>query len=647
MMPLPRVKFFRNNIGSTIYAERIKEILEQYNALDLSNINCVIEVFNIYRYSNTKAEVGQLNDDFMVRFAKEYKQIPCQIGRFCNTISTDTICDIYSGIESYYAEDFWELLDTYKVYDRIDAKSIKQLLSKHMEALLNVLYHRQFVKRYGLTIAECLSNTLQSAEWLIQTFLIARNSDRQFLFPDEFTQEMRRQVLNNYVESDDARANYLYILGQAQSTKEFPVADELKLKAQEKWEVLQEQKSKNGISIQYGVDISFQSIPDGSVKQYKENEIFHYEYSREWICENLDNATLLNNFIYLFNFVDLYFRCRFTSLQSDLSALERCIGLKAKKAYEIGMGFHYRDELTNAQMKLYLKELTRYDIRLETIFKWFFEEYLKTEFGAEGFSYIPPSAGTSYMEKCTLLSKSIDGILKQYRLFATNGCVNRKLLQISSAHIVFDTLQSLNRKKYAYCVSDDLYREMSALFSNQSMMSYTDKTQSQYESLFHLLTYEDMTIDDFQVYQLDTLQWLIKRGSIIEDNHGQLRLNCVRVQLLFDLFRNEVLCPQYFSDELQRELESMIAHGEIEYKDTLFSMPEQKYLNFMLNKSEYCNGPDIRNKYIHESISLDENEHFHDYIELLKIMVLIIIKINEEFCLRSNQDAQACKRELL
>ena len=76
-------------------------------------------------------------------------------------------------------------------------------------------------------------------------------------------------------------------------------------------------------------------------------------------------------------------------------------------------------------------------------------------------------------------------------------------------------------------------------------------------------------------------------------------------------------------------------------------MPEQKYLNFMLNKSEYCNGPDIRNKYIHESISLDENEHFHDYIELLKIMVLIIIKINEEFCLRSNQDAQACKRELL
>jgi len=30
--------------------------------------------------------------------------------------------------------------------------------------------------------------------------------------------------------------------------------------------------------------------------------------------------------------------------------------------------------------------------------------------------------------------------------------------------------------------------------------------------------------------------------------------------------------------------------------------------------------------------SLDEKVQFEDYLELLKIMVLIIIKINEEFC---------------
>ena len=58
------------------------------------------------------------------------------------------------------------------------------------------------------------------------------------------------------------------------------------------------------------------------------------------------------------------------------------------------------------------------------------------------------------------------------------------------------------------------------------------------------------------------------------------------------------------------------------------------YLNYMLNKSEYSNGLDLRNKYSHDTCSLKEEVQIQDYLELLKIMVLIIIKINEEFCLR-------------
>ena len=52
------------------------------------------------------------------------------------------------------------------------------------------------------------------------------------------------------------------------------------------------------------------------------------------------------------------------------------------------------------------------------------------------------------------------------------------------------------------------------------------------------------------------------------------------------------------------------------------------------------NGHDLRNKYIHGTHSLKSEVHKRDYIELLKIMVLIIIKINQEFCLREkNKEA--------
>ena len=77
----------------------------------------------------------------------------------------------------------------------------------------------------------------------------------------------------------------------------------------------------------------------------------------------------------------------------------------------------------------------------------------------------------------------------------------------------------------------------------------------------------------------------------------------------------------------------MVDSDEIQYGASLFSIPEQSYINYILNKAEFSNGHDLRNKYIHGTHSLRKEDHQKDYIELLKIMILIVIKINEEFCL--------------
>jgi len=52
---------------------------------------------------------------------------------------------------------------------------------------------------------------------------------------------------------------------------------------------------------------------------------------------------------------------------------------------------------------------------------------------------------------------------------------------------------------------------------------------------------------------------------------------------------------------------------------------------------QFNNGPELRNKYVHGTYPIDENVQQRDYLELLKIIVLIIIKINEEFCLRGDK----------
>ena len=122
-------------------------------------------------------------------------------------------------------------------------------------------------------------------------------------FPAEFTPKMREQVLWDYVDREDANLNYLQLLEYSQSSPELPISDKLKLQARRRKETLQEKLFAGGPGFSYGGEVTFKSIPDGSVEEvYREKDhVYSYAYSKEWLQENLDYPTLLNNFIYLFN----------------------------------------------------------------------------------------------------------------------------------------------------------------------------------------------------------------------------------------------------------------------------------------------------------------------------------------------------------
>ena len=175
---------------------------------------------------------------------------------------------------------------------------------------------------------------------------------------------------------------------------------------------------------------------------------------------------------------------------------------------------------------------------------------------------------------------------------------------------------------------------MFLLFDDQSILHYTEKSgNSDCRSLQQLLGCEKLKSADFSKFQLSDLNWLIERGSIFVDEEGYLQTNKSRAFVLKDLFLHEVLCSLYYDDnDLRQQVSGLAASGDLCYESTLFSVPEQKYLNFVLNNAEFGNGLGIRNRYIHDACPLDEDTAFSHYCELLKIMVLIIIKINAEFC---------------
>ncbi len=68
----------------------------------------------------------------------------------------------------------------------------------------------------------------------------------------------------------------------------------------------------------------------------------------------------------------------------------------------------------------------------------------------------------------------------------------------------------------------------------------------------------------------------------------------------------------------------------IRYGSTLLSEPEQDYFNYIFNNSEFDNSIGLRNKYTHGNQSIDEDQNEKDYYTILRLLILIVMKINDE-----------------
>lgn len=603
---------------------------------EYNGINQIIELYNIKQYLDRGLRLPEWDDATFVTYQKQCETIPKTIGKFLAPIDGNNLSEHYDQLCVTYASDFWDLICKYKAYERVEKGTFAILLQKSNIVLWHILQQEKLVDYFGQEISIYMKTADESAELLMEQFLSeSSGTSAKYYFPDQLTPQDRREILQKYVESESANPNYLKLLENSQSIKELPIGDRLRRDAKNKYEEYWNKHFQNNSGIKFGAEISFKSMPEQVKRETSERNIFRGTYSKEWIKENLDYPTLLNNFIYLYDYTDKWFRCCFLSKPSQMSTLEKLLGVKGKNDYLTGSCFSLQRIITCLQMQAYRRELEVNGIYIEAIFHWFFETYLFNEFQAKGFVYSAPSENTTVFEKCKLLASAIDGVLKQYRLFCEDGYVDRELLEMSSGHTVFGDLRSMQEKKYAYSNSNALKNEQDLLYSDQSPLHFTEKTRSKYQSFAQLILHESMVLDDFSDFQKPNIEWLINRTSLAKNESGTLSLNMSRDFILKELFENKAICPLYCG-KFKVLLDELQTVGDVRYESTLFSKPEQDYLNYMLNKSEFSNGYDLRNKYLHDTHSLDPGVQETDYVELLKIMVLIIIKINEEFSLRED-----------
>lgn len=637
---MDHVKFYSNIDMSSGYNfnKALDVIKNLQETKDNYNINEILEMFNILKFYN-KEWLKYVEEENRELCKKSEKVINKIIGKYCESINENNVLELLSDVDFNYIDDFFEFIDKYKIFNRISATIFKKILKMKETYLYYVLDNKNLVNYYDKEIRQTLIKTTKSAEIILNTYEVEHINYNKKYFPKSLSLEDKENIFINYVNSDDSNLNYLRIIVNLQSTSELNISDKTKLLAKKKVEEEEKNFFDKNSGMEMTTTVKFSKKIKNAYEFKTDDQNWDFTYDLNWIEENKeDYSTLLNNFIYLFGYVDSQMRFTLVSKPSYMGIFEKSIFMRSKRDYHTSMAFNRLNQLADLQMIGYYGQLQKLNVRLEDIITWFFKDYLRNEFKIENYNISMPSKDCNYLEKCRTLLPEIDICLKQYNYYVEDGIIDSELLGISSTHLLFKNVKSLLKNKYVYSAGQEFDLISYYLFSDQCMLAYIEKIEEKYSSFYDLIINENIKEDEIIRYEQKSLKKLIDDEYIIIDENGYIKFkNKKQILLLKDITKNEVISYWKLSKSERIEVDNLVEKGILKYDSSLFAKSEQDYLNYYLNKAEFINSLDLRNMYSHGTQPFgDENIHYTNYIRFLKLFILIIIKINDELCIQDD-----------
>jgi len=605
------------------------------------SINDIIEEFNILRHiesyvNNTDLDIQArqiVNLDMVKTLNKE-------VAVYFSKMDDKNICDFYDKVDYRYFETFWELIDKYKVYERISVETFEKLLCNPYTQIEDVLIHEKIVRKFDKSLREyLLSSANKAIDVIIEKFFI-ENSKKKLFLPLSMANDDYNIIFNKYLDSKEVGLNLVEKIYNLPVVDGCVVSDEIRAKALNKYNSLvKDLFDKNqGIKFDFNVSIS-KTMPEMEAFIYESNnEKICLTISYDWIKNNLDYATLLNNFIHIFKFVDNQLRISLVSKFYDLGFFEK-LGAedRIKDSYLTGSSFDMMNSFAIVEITAYIEQLkNEHNIRIEEVLQWFFDKYLLQEFGIKDFNVFLPLAERTYLESCRTMSIEIESTIKQFNSFVKYGYVNHNVIEAFSTQIDYSSISSLIPNKYIYPNANNCGPIMRLLFSSQSALTYLPKSDKNYKCFYEAVYLGNVKLDDFPEFSSDSLQDLIRLNIIKIDEKNFIRFVDIKeVFVLFDLYKNEFAVTNFYNKlGLQETISSLLNKGWVRQGSSLFSTQESEFINYYLNK-KVSNGLNLRNLYLHGTQpqnGTDEVLNKTNYYRLLLIYILIIIKINDELC---------------
>lgn len=623
--------------------DRIIDILST-NDSSINDINEAIEIQQCKLYVEC---VPDLFDDealsSMRKNADEKFSAACKFVNEC--LDATSLNALFDEVELQYISQFWQLISSTGAIGKIDESSLMALIAAHPNQLYEMLKLKTLVGKFDSLIGEQMeTHPLVSAELIVGNLASASRSSSNLFFPKSLNKERIDGILTEYLNAEEQHApnlNFVELIVNwpRRNKLSYTPAPAVRVLAKNRSRELSSELFSPEGGIRYGVELAIDPNQLEIKTASYDDGLFTLRFGGKWLSQYLDFATIMTNFIYVFEILDTEGQMVMAAHENDISTLMKTIGMHGIDEYPESMIFNTRNNQGLLSVLSYARFLESKDIRIEEAIEWVYNTYIEDEFGISGFSLSLPAAGSNWLDKCKGVGPEIERALKAFVLYEENGSIDSSYFEYMTVPPNFK-IKSLLSDKYA--VPAESFKKYAwHLFSDQSRVAHSENHPDCVPCFYEMLVNEHVSLDDFPEFYHSILDLLMANG-FVEVREANRLWPTARSVCMRRIWQYGAINMTRLSRADKEIVDRLVNEGILSYSSNLFTQDEADYLSFSLNNNKFGNAWALRNKYDHASGSAfddTEDQMVQDYYQMLLILIAITLKINEELCLQTGKGA--------
>lgn len=619
-----RIKFYSaNDLSTGSYIQEIEKFV--LKTQQVISIDDFFEIYNIKLYFENDFYPKGWSEENKEKYTQELQTI-YKIAKekiFIKKINDTHINITFNELDFKYQDNFWRLFNDYKIYKNISRDAFKDFINTQPQQIRNILNYQHVVAYFNNTIKDFLVQYANAAEIIIDS-----EENKNIFLPKSLTIMNKEEIIKKYLSQNTPQGlTYSRFIKNHKNSDSLKLSDKTRLLAKKRYTQLNKDLFKEKSSIGISLSVYIDKDQEEPIKE-KYNEMKHEisigEKYLKNLAENIDLFELFENTFINNGLITLIANENHEDIFSILLS-------KSKTEYAPN---NYVFNIYESRALLIIKMISEHlSNGGESIEEYIdsFVTYLNRHMQPNKLIFNAPSKNVSHLEKTRHLISEFEAILKQYSLLTDEGEIDYDLIHISTKSTPFGEIKSRKDKKYIYSNSDDLEGKKNVFFSKQTWLLPDSTNRKKSDNLYKLFTKERITLEDFKDYQRPQIEKLIEDEYLILTKLGNIEINNPDImRVLFRLYNDNVITYNYCNLSVREEIDKLIQKNNLIIENKLFTKDEVSYLNFLMNEKEFTDGYKLHNRYAHGANSFSKEQHEVDYLRILKILILVLLKIEDD-----------------